>query len=97
MLKYAESWKRSALLKGEPVNIDIELIKQRLFSEPVVRTRILRDYGIPFEPADTEAMAAAVGGQLGQATATHHLEQALSNAYVFRAAVRPSVATAGRG
>jgi hypothetical protein len=40
------------------MKIDLELIKQRIFSDPSARHRILRDYGFKVHPRDADAMAA---------------------------------------
>lgn len=68
--------------------INISTIKQRLFSDSVVRDRILRDYGITRQPMDADELGNAVVGALGQQPSPAPLEQVLSNAEVFRAAVK---------
>lgn len=70
------------------MQINAEAIKQRLFTDPTVRTRIIRDYGIDSRPKNAHDFVAAVLGQLEQEPAPRPLEQSVSNADVFRAAVR---------
>lgn len=59
-----------------------------MFEDPVVRARIVRDYGINFEPATLHELVTAVLGQLEQEPAPRPLEQTISNAGVFRAAAK---------
>ena len=70
------------------VQINAEAIKQRLFTDPTVRTRIIRDYGIDSRPKNAHDFVAAVLGQLEQEPVPRPLEQSVINADVFRAAVR---------
>lgn len=70
------------------MQINVEAIKQRLFADPVVRAKIVRDYGINFEPENPHELASAVLGQLEQEPAPRPLEQTISNAGVFRAATK---------
>lgn len=70
------------------MQINAEAIKQRLFADPVVRARIVRDYGIDFEPENPHEFASAVLRQLEQEPTPRPLEQEYGNGDVFRAAVR---------
>ncbi len=70
------------------MQIDVELIKQRLFADRAVRARIVRDYGFGAQPASANELAAALLAQFDQAPAPHPLEQSFSNRHVFRAAVK---------
>ena len=70
------------------MKIDLELIKQRLFSDPSVRHKILQDYGLTVQPQDPDELAAELIKQLGQSPVDDPLAQKPSNAEVFRAAVK---------
>ncbi len=70
------------------MQINISTIKQRLFADPVIRARILRDYGIDTQVTDSDELGHAAVTMLEQQPAMKPLEQGLSNAQVFRAAVR---------
>jgi hypothetical protein len=70
------------------MKIDLELIEQRLFSDPSVRRKILRDYGFKVQPQDAVAMASELITQLEQSPVDDPLKQNPSNADVFRAAVK---------
>jgi hypothetical protein len=72
---------------SRPLKIDLELIKQRLFSDPRVRHQILRDYGFKVQPQDAGAMAAELVARLEQSPVDDPLKQNSSSAEVFRAAV----------
>ncbi len=70
------------------MQIDIQAIKDRLFSNEAVRSRIARDFGLPDIQTDADEFAASVLYKLGQRPSPTPLDQKLSNAEVFRAAVR---------
>ena len=70
------------------MKLDLELIKQQLFSNSGVRQKIVRDYGFTVQPQDADAMAAELITQLEQSPVEDPLAQDLSNADVFRAAVK---------
>lgn len=69
------------------MKLDLELIKQRLFSDSRAQREILQDYGITVQPPDADAMAAALVAQLEQLPVDDPLAQNPNNADVFRAAV----------
>ena len=68
--------------------IDLDAIKSELFRSKVIRSRILRDFGINSTPENSESLAQEVLKQLGQSPVSNPLDQAISNRHVFRAAVR---------
>ncbi len=70
------------------MEIDIRAIKDRLFSNETVRSRIARDFGLADIPTDADEFAADVLYKLEQRPSPNPLDQTFSNAEVFRAAVR---------
>lgn len=70
------------------MEIDIRAIKARLFSDESVRSRIAHDYGLTIVSADADGFATDVLHKLGQRPSPAPLDQELSNADVFRTAVR---------
>jgi hypothetical protein len=70
------------------MQIDIETIKQQLFSDNVVRSRIVRDYGVKSTPANANEFASSLLALMEQAPVPHPLDQSLGNRDVFRAAVK---------
>lgn len=70
------------------MEIDIRAIKDRLFSNETVRSRIARDFGLADIPIDADEFAADVLNKLEQRPSPNPLDQKFSNAEVFRAAVR---------
>lgn len=70
------------------VTIDIEEIKRRLYDDPEIRARIVRDYGLTNSPADPERLVSALLHNLGQTPLRDPLTNKHSNQVVFRAAVR---------
>jgi hypothetical protein len=64
------------------------LMKERLFSNSIVRSRILRDYGILENYENSAAFSEAIFARLDQAPISNPLEIDRDNNFVFRAAVR---------
>ncbi len=70
------------------MKILLHAVIHRLFQDHGVRTRILSDYGITSQPATAEDFATAIVAQLDQIAVSQPLAQRLTNAEVFRAAVK---------
>jgi hypothetical protein len=68
--------------------IDTGEIKRRLYEDVGIRNRLIRDYGLDYEPPDPESFACALLLKLGQAPVKDPLSKTYSNNDVFRAAVR---------
>ena len=70
-----------------PSKLDLELIKQQLFSDSGIHQKILQDYGFRVQPQNADAMAAELITQLEQSPVEDPRAQDPSNADAFRAAV----------
>src|SRR5262245_5119549 len=77
---------RSADIVG--AQIDLGAIQERLFADPNVRARILRDYDLKIATANAAEMVSALLAKMAQEPAPVPLDRNLTNADVFRAAVR---------
>lgn len=70
------------------MKINIDLIKQQLFANPEIRSRILRDYGIKKQPFNAHELGMFVVGMFDQEPSPQPLQESVNNAQVFRAAVK---------
>ena len=70
------------------MQIDIQKIKDRIFSNETVRLKIARDFGLTCIASDANSFAVDVLHQLGQKPSPFPLDQERTNSDVFRAAVR---------
>lgn len=70
------------------MQIDVDTIRQRLFENVAIRSRILHDYRVATVPSDPGEFTAAVIQQFHQEGFVQPLEQCLTNADVFCAAAK---------
>ena len=70
------------------MKINLGVVREQIFANPTVRARIIRDYGLDFEPSNPDEFASEVVGQFDQAAVPDPAEQQVSNQEVFRAAVK---------
>ncbi len=68
--------------------IDLGLVKERLFEDRRVVSRLVRDYGLPTHPTTPEALADALIAAFEQSPAEDPLAETRSNEQAFRAAAR---------